>query len=274
MIIDNSIFQIPIVNSVILFEETDSTNNRAKEFGNKGCVDGTLVVAEAQTSGKGRLGRGFSSPAGTGIYMSLLLRPNIDITLISQITLIVAMAVQKALAQIPGIVPKIKWPNDIVIDGKKIVGILTEASCDTQLKYVVIGIGINVNNESFPDELSQTATSLYLACGNKLERKQIIMDVMKNLSEYYSRFLQSNNLSFIAEEYNSNLISFNREIYLIPHTKTASSANPYKIDTTGLEPCVCLGINEHGDLICKHTDSTIEIVNSGEVSIRGLHGYS
>lgn len=274
MIINNSIFHIPIVNNVILYDETDSTNNRAKEFGDNGCVDGTLIISDTQTSGKGRLGRSFSSPAGTGIYMSLLLRPQLAMSGISRITLLAAMAVHKALDKIPEISSQIKWPNDIVVDGKKVVGILTEASWDTSLRYVVIGIGINVNNDVFPEDISPTAISLYQICGKKLEREKIIFDVMKNLSEYYHNFMLNKGLSFMIEEYNRSLISFNQKVYLIPHDMTASTVNPYQFDTTGIKPCTCLGIDENGDLICRHADGAIEIVNSGEVSVRGIHGYS
>lgn len=296
--LNSSIFQIPIINNVILYDETDSTNNRAKEFGSGGSVDGTLIISDTQTAGRGRLGRGFSSPAGTGIYMSLLLKPNINVQLVSQLTIIAALAVTKALNTISGIEPQIKWPNDIVINGRKIVGILTEMSCDTislpktygladmaystrsdseyetNLKYVVVGIGINVNNEYFPTELKDTASSLYLNCGRRLDRGRIIMDVLSSFNEYYKQFLKYKNLAFAADEYNSLLASFNREVYIIPHDITISEPNPYLIDTKKLEPCICLGIDSHGDLMCRQSDGSLITVNSGEVSVRGLYGYS
>lgn len=291
----NTIFDIPVVNNVILFEETDSTNIRAKEFGNRGCVDGTLIIADTQTAGKGRMGRSFSSPPDTGIYMSLLLKPSIDVTHVSSITLLAAMAAAKALEAIDGLQPSVKWPNDIVIDGKKVVGILTEMSCDavripktygladmeyasapayeTNLKYVVVGIGINVNNEFFPDEISDTATSLYQVCGRKLDREAIIYQVWSHFNDYYHAFLANRSLSFLIEDYNNMLASYGKDVYIIPHEKTAGESNPYQIDTTGLTPCLCMGIDTEGALICRHADGTLEHVNAGEVSIRGLHAY-
>lgn len=291
----NTIFDIPVVNNVILYEETDSTNIRAKEFGNRGCVDGTLIIADTQTAGKGRMGRSFSSPPDTGIYMSLLLKPAIDAAHVSSITLLAAMAAAKALEAIDGLQPSIKWPNDIVIDGKKVVGILTEMSCDavripktygladmeyasvpayeTNLKYVVVGIGINVNNEFFPDEISDTAASLYQLCGRRLDREAIIEQVWSHFNDYYHAFLASRSLSFLIEDYNNMLASYGKDVYIIPHEKTAGEANPYQIDTTGLTPCLCMGIDTEGALICRHADGTLEHVNAGEVSIRGLHAY-
>lgn len=296
MQLNSSIFEIPIINNVILYEETDSTNSKAKEFGNGGSVDGTLIISDTQTAGRGRLGRSFSSPAGTGIYMSLLLKPNIDVQLVPQITIIAAMAVVKALNSISGINSQIKWPNDIVINGRKIVGILTEMSCDTvslpktygladmsyskspeyetNLKYVVVGIGINVNNEYFPEELKSTASSLYLNCGRKLDRASIIMDVLRRFNDYYKEFLKNKSLDSVTDEYNSLLASYNREVYVIPHDITIASPNPYLIDTQKLNPCICLGIDSQGDLICRQSDGSLKTVYSGEVSVRGLSGYS
>lgn len=295
--LDSSIFQIPIINNVILYDEIDSTNIKAKELGNGCCVDGTLIIADKQFEGKGRLGRNFSSPSGTGIYMSLLLKPKIDITIISQITIIAAIAVAKALDTIPEISPKIKWPNDIVVNGKKIVGILTEMSCDTisqhesyslnntenshtdktecytNIKYVIVGIGINVNNEIFPELISGTASSLYLECGRKLDRSEIITKVLHCFNELYLDFLNNKSLSFTVDDYNSMLASYNKEVYIIPYDKTVAKDNPYLINTDNLIPHLCLGINSHGDLICKHQNGQIVTVNSGEVSVRGIDGY-
>lgn len=276
MRIKPDIFDIPVINNVIIYEETDSTNTRAKAFGDSGCVDGTLIIADTQTAGKGRIGRSFSSPADTGIYMSLLQRPDIEPSLASGITLIAAVSVAQALTNIDGtsIMPQIKWPNDILIDGKKAVGILTEASCDDKLNYIVTGIGINVNNTSFPKELSETACSLYLSCGHRLNREAIIYRIWEIFGTYYRTFLAEQNLTFIINDYNSLLASYGHPVYILPHKKTIGALNPYLIDTTGITPCLCMGIDSHGALICRHDDGRIEHVNAGEVSVRGLHGYT
>lgn len=276
MRIKPAIFDIPVINNVILYEETDSTNTRAKTFGDNGCVDGTLIIADTQTAGKGRMGRSFSSPADTGIYMSLLQRPDIEPSLVSGITLLAAMAVAQALTDIDGtdIKPQIKWPNDVLINGKKAVGILTETSCADSLSYIVTGIGINVNNTSFPEELSQTACSLYLCCGRRLDREDIIYKVWESFSAYYLTFLAEKNLAFITKDYNSLLASYGQPVYVLPHKKTIGAQNPYLIDTTDIAPCLCMGIDSHGALICRHNDGRLEHVNAGEVSVRGPHGYT
>ncbi len=144
---------------VICFEETDSTNNRAKNGGEMGEEHGTLYVADRQTAGKGRRGRVWESPAGTSIYMTILLRPGLRPEKAPQMTLLMGIAVAEGIREVTGAKCKIKWPNDIVLNGKKICGILTEMSAEfTYINYVVIGAGINVNQEEFSDEIRDSAT--------------------------------------------------------------------------------------------------------------------
>jgi BirA family biotin operon repressor/biotin-[acetyl-CoA-carboxylase] ligase len=268
MIIKHSIFDIPVINNVILYEETDSTNLRAKDFGRGGSVDGTLVIADMQTAGRGRIGRRFSSPSGDGIYMSLLLKPSVEANLVSQITLIAGLAIADALSDIEGISPLIKWPNDIIIGGKKAAGILTELSDDN----VIIGIGINVNNKSFSGELADTAVSLYQVCGRELTREDIIYGIWEHFSEYYRKFLELGSLKFMLDKYNSFLASYDKEVFIIPHSQSEASSNPYNMDTSGLTPYHCMGIDIHGDLICRHPKGELTLVNSGEVSLRSNDG--
>ena len=268
MKINNSIFDIPIVNSVLVFDTLDSTNTKAKEIARRNAVSGTLIIADTQTAGRGRLGRSFSSPSGTGVYMSILLKPDLNPRQISQSTIIAALATAKALSEIPGINPLIKWPNDILINGKKVVGILTELS-DNNL---IIGIGINVNTESFPDDINNTATSLFLQQGKLLDRFNIIEEVIKNLSHYYFAFLDNPTLEFLKDEYNSMLASFNNEVFIIPHSVSSITKNPSDFDVSGLTPCKCLGIDNDGCLICMHPDHTVEHIGYGEVSLRTING--
>lgn len=278
----NKLFDIPIINNIIRYEETDSTNTRAKEFGNRGSVNGTLIIADCQTNGKGRLGRSFTSPSGTGIYMSLLLRPEINVSLVSEITLLAGLSVAKAISKAVSETissenshnVQIKWPNDVLLDNKKIAGILTEASFDSKLNYVIVGIGINVNTPHFDDELVHKATSLLLSCKKCFDTSEIIYDTMKYFNDYYDIWICDKNLSGVLSEYNSLLNSYNKDIYVIPHDITKGISNPYDIDTTGLEPVLCMGINEQGELICKKADSSTEIVRSGEVSVRGKNSYA
>ena len=148
------------------FEEVDSTNTAAKRIAEEsGCADwhGTVVVAEEQTAGKGRRGRFWSSPRGTGLFFSILLKPQIEPGNASMLTLVKGMATVKGIAQVTGLRPQIKWPNDVVLNGKKLVGILTEMSAQVDyVNHIVVGTGINVHQADFPQEIAKTATSLKL----------------------------------------------------------------------------------------------------------------
>lgn len=269
MYINNSIFKIPIVNSVIMYDSLTSTNDIIKSLIGNGAVDGTLIIANEQTKGKGRLGRRFSSPSGEGIYFSLLVMPDLELSHIPQMTIIAAMAVAKALNSLDGISVSIKWPNDIILDSKKVVGILTECTGNN----VIIGIGINVNNKNFPDELKEHATSLYLTTGHTYNREELVADVMKHFNQYYQLLLSTKDLSPVQEEYNKMLVNMNSEIYAIPQAMSLSSNNPDEIDKAGLTPAICRGIDSHGALIVENADGTLNLLNSGEVSIRTKKGY-
>lgn len=270
MNISSKIFDIPIINNVIIHEKTASTNLLAKSYIEGGCVSGTLVLAKEQTAGRGRMDRSFSSPAGDGIYMSLILKPNLPLGLISQITLPVALSIVNAIHDVYNINALIKWPNDILINDKKAVGILTELKNN----HVIIGIGINVNNKNFPEEISDTATSLYLESGKVIHFYSLIESIFKYFDSYYSRFIIDQNLSSIEAEYNNKLINYNKDIYIIPHKLTTDVSNPMLISTEGLQPYTCKGISSTGELICLDSQGNYHNINSGEVSIRGLNGYA
>lgn len=270
MNISSKIFNISIINNVIIHEKTTSTNTLAKDYIIKGCVDGTLILAKEQTAGRGRMERSFSSPSGDGIYMSLVIKPDISPELVSQITLPIALSIVDAIGEIYNIPAKIKWPNDVLINSKKVSGILTEYKNG----HVIIGVGINVNNKKLPDELTSTATSLYLESGISLELYTLIESIFKYFDGYYKSFLSDNNLSSIQEAYNNCLISYGKEVYIIPHSRTVDSVNPMLISTEDLSPYLCKGISSTGDLICIDSEGTAHSINSGEVSIRGLHGYA
>ena len=151
------------------FEEVASTNDLAKELAARGAPEGTLIVAEAQSRGRGRLGRQWNSPPGTGLYVSLLLRPPLPPTEMPQITLTTAVAAARALKRVTGVAPGIKWPNDLLLAGKKLGGILTEMETESeQIRHLVVGLGLNVDTRAFPEELAATATSLALGLGRPL----------------------------------------------------------------------------------------------------------
>lgn len=246
--------------NVKFLEETDSTNNVIRRMAEQGAPEGTLAVAEIQTAGKGRRGRSWSSPKGSGIWHSFLLRPDFAPEHASMLTLLAAMAVQKAVCDVTGLDGLIKWPNDIVVNGKKICGILTEMSTEEDtIRYVVVGIGINANTPDFPEEIRATATSLALELGHPVRRALLINGIMCAFEEYYDIYRQTLDMSRLKEIYNQRLVNVEREVKVLAP----------RGDYTG----VSHGINDEGELIVELADGTIREVNSGEVSVRGIYGY-
>lgn len=253
-----------IIQKLVYFKEIDSTNNEAKRQGaerGEEIPDGTLFIAECQNGGRGRRGKGWISPEGSGIWMSLLLRPQLNPNHASMLTLVAAMAVTKAITEVTSTTGcRIKWPNDIVFNKRKICGILTEMSAEMDfIHYVVIGIGINVNTEGMDSAIENIATSLYAETGQHIKRSSIVAAFSKAFEQYYRRFLADGNLSGFLGEYNSILINVNKEVKILGADK----------EFTG----IALGINETGELLVKRTDGTTATVCAGEVSVRGLYGY-
>lgn len=256
--------QLGIVKKLVYFEETDSTNNEAKRHGTdstEDIPDGTLFITECQTGGRGRRGRNWFSPAGSGIWMSLLLRPQIRPDSASMLTLIAAMAVTEAITKVTGEEDcKIKWPNDIVLNKKKICGILTEMSAEMDyIHYVVIGIGINVNTTDFDDAIKDMASSLYVETGKHVKRSEIVAEFSKEFAKYYEQFIRTENLAGVIQDYNQMLINVGREVKIITRDE----------EYTGIAE----GINENGELLVTREDGSREIICAGEVSVRGLYGY-
>ena len=244
---------------VVYEEEQESTNQTAKMLAEQGASHGTLVIAERQVSGRGRRGRTWHSPKGSGIWMSILLRPQIHPMSASMLTLVAAMAVYDAISsRVEGCA--IKWPNDIVINGRKVCGILTEMSSELDnIHYVVIGIGINVNTDDFPEDIAAVAASMHVITGEYYKRAEIIADVWKSFEKYYDQFLQTENLSLMVESYNQRLINMGRKVYI------EERGSQY-------EGTAC-GIDSEGALLVEKTDGTRTAVISGEVSVRGVLGY-
>lgn len=245
---------------VVYFEETDSTNLRAKEAGEKGETHGSLYVADCQISGKGRRGRSWESPSGTSIYMTLLLRPKILPGKAPQMTLLMALAVADGIRKVTGLSTQIKWPNDIILNGKKICGILTEMSAEIDyINYVVVGVGINCNQETFPEELQEKATSLKLESGQEIQRAAVIAAVMESFEKYYQIFEKTEDLSGFLDEYNELLVNREREVLVL------EPGQEYE--------AYALGINSSGELIVKTADGQKREIFAGEVSVRGVYGY-
>ncbi len=241
------------------YDSIDSTNARAKELAEQGGPNGTLVVADQQTAGRGRRGRDWQTPPNTGIAMTLLLKPDINPNHASMLTLVSALAVARAIAELSGAQAQIKWPNDIVMNGRKVCGILTEMNAQFDyISYVVVGIGINVHNREFPAELSDTASSILLESGIRIHRASLIARVMEYFEAYYDVFMETEDLSGLLDAYNELLVNRGREVSVLdPKEPFCGRA---------------VGITRKGELIVDTWESR-KLVSSGEVSVRGIYGY-
>jgi BirA family biotin operon repressor/biotin-[acetyl-CoA-carboxylase] ligase len=250
-----------IGHNIIHFDTIDSTNIKAKELAASGESDGTVVISEEQTAGKGRLGRQWVSPKGKGIWMSIILRPDIDPVHASKVTLIGAAAVFNALKNL-NISALIKWPNDLVINNKKACGILTEMSAElNKIHYLIMGIGINVNidEEDFPSEMRDIATSLKSSFGKIVDRKALIADILNNFELLYTDFIQSSSIESSVEICRKNSIFIGKEVRIIKFDKEVIAK--------------AIDLDSEGQLVIQHSDGKIETVFSGEISMRGLYGY-
>ena len=249
-----------VAKEVLYFDTIDSTNTKAQELAEKGYPSGTLVVADKQESGKGRRGRSWVSPSGTGIFMTLMIKPDINPNNASMLTLVAALAVAKAITSVTGEEAMIKWPNDIVVNGKKVCGILTEMNAQFDyINNIVVGIGINVHNESFPEEISQMASSLMIEAGGKrFHRAQIIAETMLYFEQYYDTFLKTQDLSALVREYDELLVNRNKSVRVL------DPKEPFDGKAMGITP--------KGELIVDTWESR-KLVSSGEVSVRGIYGY-
>jgi BirA family biotin operon repressor/biotin-[acetyl-CoA-carboxylase] ligase len=176
------------------FTELDSTNTRARELADAGAAEGEIVLAESQTQGRGRLGRRWESPAFRNLYLSIILRPNLAPAFAGQITLMAAVAVAETVGFFIGRPPEIKWPNDILTDGKKLAGILAEAACDAKrVEYVVLGIGLNVDYraETMPEALRRRATSMAEVAGQPVSRDRVLVRLIQDLDRCYAELEES-----------------------------------------------------------------------------------
>lgn len=235
----------------------DSTNNEAKRQAAKGAPHGSLFVAEQQTGGKGRLGRSWSAPAGEGIWMSLLLRPEISPYEVPQITLIAGLAVCRAIRALTPCPAMIKWPNDVIIGSRKICGILTEMTAETErVNFVVTGIGINVNTPTFPGELQQKATSLYLETGKKTSRAALVRQVLLEFEQYYDAFITEATADLVSP-YKELCATLGRKIGL---TRNGAALTGRAVD-----------VSPRGELVVTLDSGETVEVNSGEVTVQGIY---
>ncbi|WP_010681126.1 biotin--[acetyl-CoA-carboxylase] ligase [Acetivibrio cellulolyticus] len=249
------------------FGKIDSTNNYAKKIALEGCEEGTLVVADFQTSGRGRLGREWNSSDKKGVWMSLVLRPDIPFEEVQIITLAASIAVVRALKEVAQIEAGIKWPNDIIINGKKVCGILVEMNMEIdRINFLVLGIGLNVNQKvnDFPDELKDKATSLRICMEETLDnqkllkRSELIRAILLKFEEIYDK-VNSGAFEEIISEWKKYSVTLGKEVSMTYKDKQCIG--------------IAEGITRDGKLIVKCEDGTVKEVLSGEVWVRGLLGY-
>ena len=247
---------------LVFYEQTGSTNTDCKRLMEEKTESGILVAAANQNAGKGRRGRGWISPPDTSISYSLGLIPAFPPEKAAMLTLVMAMAVQKAIHSQTGLEARIKWPNDIVVNSKKVCGILTEMNMEMDyISCVVIGVGINVSQEEFPAELADKATSLLLETGSRqgLSRAAITAECINHFEPEYKRFLETEDLSGMKEEYEAVLTGLNDEVCVL--------------DPKGEYRGISRGITPSGELLVEKQDGSVSRVYAGEVSVRGIYGY-
>ncbi|MFZ5354807.1 MAG: biotin--[acetyl-CoA-carboxylase] ligase [Bacillota bacterium] len=248
---------------IMYFDSLDSTNNYAKKLAGEDFEEGTVVIAEMQTAGRGRLGRSWISPRGKGIWMTIMLKPDINPLYAQRVTLVAACAVNDAIKEISGIASGIKWPNDIVANGKKLCGILTEMGAEVDaINYLIVGIGINANldDDDIPAELAGAATSIKIETGKSMVRKEVVAAILNRFEKYYTGFSRSGSLEDIVDIYKSNLLLLGKQVRAVyKHEEITGEA---------------VDINDAGQLLLRLPDGTIREITSGEVSVRGIYGYA
>lgn len=247
---------------IVYLDSIDSTNTYAKKTAEGPFKEGTVIIADEQSAGRGRLGRHWVSTRGKGIWMSIMLKPDILPKDAPKLTIVAAYAVANALRDCCNLETRIKWPNDIIAGNKKLCGILTEMSAEAdEIKYVVVGIGINANLgvDDFGPEVSSIATSISIEKGRVVSRKALIASVLQEFERVYKDFERDGSIRFFLNEYKKESAVLGKEIRIISR----------KEEITGL----AVDISEEGHLVVKLGDGSIREVMSGEVSVRGLYGY-
>jgi len=248
---------------ILYFETIDSTNTWLKHAALEGAADGTVVIAEHQTAGRGRMTRSFESPTGKGLYLSVLLQPqNIPPERLVPITALAGVAVCNAVERICGIRPALKWPNDLVLGKRKLCGILTEMVFNENgAPCVILGIGINVSHslEDFSSEVRELATSLQIELGREISKVQLAAALVREIDRVYLA-MQTEVLEMYHMIYRRDCVNLGKRIQLIhtDGTRTAAEA---------------LDIDQDFGLIVRTEDGEQKTVHSGEVSVRGLYGY-
>ncbi|WP_018133278.1 biotin--[acetyl-CoA-carboxylase] ligase [Effusibacillus pohliae] len=236
---------------VVDLQTIDSTNVLAAKLAEAGEPEGTLVIADRQTGGKGRRGKPWFSPPGTGIWMSLILRPKLPMAHAPQLTLVAAVAVSQALTEATGRKAGIKWPNDIFFDDRKCCGILTEMNMESEeINHVILGIGINVNQteSDFPDELRSIATSLRIVTGNHMRRAPLVQRILERFEGLYDQYVEHGTFAPIREQWKRQSITLGR--YVSAHTPR------------GILTGLAVDIDEMGALILQNQDGLQKVYSA------------
>ena len=249
-----------LIQKIEHYDSLDSTNTLAKNKASEGAAEGTLIIADEQLKGRGRLGREWTSPKGTGIWMSLVLRPDIEPIHAAKMTQIAAAAMNESIIRTTGLDAGIKWPNDIIINKKKICGILTEMSAELNtVNYIVVGIGVNVNVESFPEEIEDKASSLKIESGNTIRRQDVVVEFVKQFERFYKAYIDEGDLHTTLDYCRNNSVTLGQKVRIIHKNETQFGE--------------AIDLNEDGELIVKFENGDIKPVFYGEVSVRGLTDY-
>lgn len=252
--------ECPWRDTLYWYSVTDSTNTRAKELAKQGAPQGTVLIAGRQSAGRGRMGRTFQSPDGQGVYLSVILRPDCAPTELMHLTCAAGAAMVQAVEQTAGIRPQVKWINDLVVNGKKLGGILTEMSvAHGKVEYAVIGIGINClqTRDDFPAEITDMATSLSLAAEKPVPPHVLAAAMIEHLWKMQATLFTDKQRWM--SEYKENCITLGKEIQVIRGEE--------------IRPGRALDIDDDGGLLVQYPDGTTQTVASGEVSVRGMYGY-
>ena len=245
------------------FDSIDSTNAYLKRIALDGAPDGTVAVAAEQTSGRGRRGRSFQSAAGKGVYLSILLRPDMTPQQLMPLTGLIAVAMSRAVDRVAGTHSQIKWTNDLILNSRKLCGILTELSVEGEtgeLQYVVAGIGFNVSQreEDFDGEVAKIATSILRETGKLVSRAALSAAMIEELDTLYAA-LKSGDTGAYLDEYRRRCVTIGREVQLLWQ------------DTK--EKVTALDVDEAFGLVVRRENGAVETIRTGEVSVRGLYGY-
>ena len=254
--------ECPWRDTLYWYDTIDSTNTRAKVLAKEGAPHGTVLIAGKQTVGRGRMGRSFSSPAGMGVYLSVILRPNCPPEKLMHLTCAAGVAACKAVETAASIAPQIKWTNDLVCGTKKLGGILTELSLDSAsglVEYAIVGIGINCCQQKtdFPAELQDMATSLTQLTGSICSPARLAASLTEALFAMDKQLFAEKKL--LMDSYRNRCITLGKDIVVVRGEDRAYGT--------------ALDLDEDGGLLVRFRDGTERVVSSGEVSVRGMYGY-